>query len=112
MRQINESDWKLLRQMTPVAVERFCQDVLQKLEHIASDNSKTYHLRYLAIYELVRRRDKEMAQAFNDMRRSTAFYQLAHIYSLGLLQDKEFSRFSPETQSLVRFLLGTGSEAG
>lgn len=111
MRQINESDWKLLRQMASVALERFCRDVLEKLQHIAADDTKTYHQRYLAIYELVRRRDKELAQAFNGMRRSTAFEQLAAIYSQRLLRDEEFSRFSPETRSIVELFLGTRSDS-
>jgi hypothetical protein len=111
LRQIKESDWKLLKQMASVALERFCQDVLEKLEHIASDNSKTYHQRYLAIYDLVRRRDRELAKAFNDLRRSTAFFQLANIYSQRLLRDDEFSRFSAETRSVVEFLLGAGSNS-
>jgi len=111
MRQIKESDWKLLRQMAPVALERFCQDVLETLEHTASDNSKSYHQRYLAIYDLIRRRDKEMAAAFNDMRRSTALFQLANICSQHLLRDEEFSRFSAETRSIVEFLLGASNDS-
>jgi hypothetical protein len=111
MRQIRESDWKLLRQMAAVALERFCQGALEKLEHIAADGSKTCHQRYLAIYDLIRRRDKELAVAFNDIRRSTALFQLANIYSQGLLRDEEFSRFSSETQSIVKFLLSTGNSS-
>jgi hypothetical protein len=111
LRQIKESDWKLLRQLAPVALERFCQDVLEKLERIAANDSKTYHQRYLAIYDLVRRRDRELAKAFNDLRRSTAFFQLANIYSQHLLGDEEFSRFSSETRSIVEFILGAGGDS-
>jgi hypothetical protein len=111
MRQIKESDWKLLRQMASVALERFCREVLETLGRIAADDTKTYHQRYLAIYELLRRRDKKLAEAFDDMRRSTAFYQLAHMYSQRLLRDEEFSSFSQETQSIVELLLGTRSDS-
>jgi hypothetical protein len=109
LRQIKESDWKLLRPLAPLALERFCQDVLEKLEHIAADGSRTYHQRYLAIYDLVRRRDRELAKTFNDLRRSAALFQLTNLYSQQLLRDEEFSRFSPETQSIVKFLLGGGN---
>ena len=111
MRQIKESDWKLLRQMASVALERFCREILETLERLLADDTKTYHQRYLAVYELLQRRDKKLAEAFDNMRRSTAFYQLAHIYSQRLLRDEEFSRFSPETRSFVELLLGIGSHS-
>jgi len=106
MQQIKETDWKLLRQMASAALERFCREVLETLERIAADDTKTYHQRYLAVYELLRRRDKKLAEAFNSLRRSTAFYQLAQIYSQRLLRGEEFSRFSPETRAAVELLLG------
>jgi hypothetical protein len=91
--------------LAPVALERFCQRVLEELAHIASDTSKTQHQRYLAIYTLIRNRDKELAQAFNDRRRSNALFQLANIYAQELLSDEEFSRFGSETRSIVGYLL-------
>jgi hypothetical protein len=63
------------------------------------------HQRYLAIFAVLQRRDKEIAQAFNDLRRSTALTQLATIYSHGLLTEEEFLRFSPETRSIIELLL-------
>jgi hypothetical protein len=111
LRQIAESDWRLLRQLAPLALERFCQETLDKIAHIAAGRNRTYHQRYLAIYDLIQRRDKMLADAFNNMRRSTAFYQLAHIYSMQLLREEEFSRFSQETRSLVALLLGDNGDS-
>jgi len=107
-REIKESDWKLLRQMVPVALERFCQRILGELDRLGSDSTKSHHQRYLAIFAVLQRRDEEMAQAFNDMRRSTALTQLAAICSHGLLTEEEFSRFSPETRSVIELLLSRG----
>jgi hypothetical protein len=106
LRQLPDSDWKLLRQVALLALERFCQQTLEKVARMAAGGDKSYRQRYLAIYDLIRRRDKELAAAFNDMRRSTAFYQLAHIYSMRLLRDEEFLRFSPETRAALALLLG------
>jgi hypothetical protein len=79
---------------------------------MASNNSKTNHERYGAIYGLIHDRDKELAHAFNGASRSKALFQLAHIYRLGLLTDEEMSRFSPETHEIIRSWLGIdGSEA-
>jgi len=103
--EIKEPDWKLLRQISRVALERLCQRSLEEIDTIGSDSTKTYHQRYLDIFDIIRRRDKEIASAFNDMRRSTALSQLALIYSQGLLTGEEFLRFSQETRSVVEMLL-------
>ncbi|HEV8715792.1 MAG TPA: peptide ABC transporter substrate-binding protein [Candidatus Binatia bacterium] len=105
LREIKESDWKLLRQMVPVALDRFCQRILGELDRIGSDSTKGHHQRYLAIFAVLQRRDQEIAQAFNDLRRSTALTQLAAIYSQGLLTEEEFVRFSLETRSIIELLL-------
>ena len=103
-RQIKESDWKLLKQLAPVALERFCCRTLAEIDRIASDGTKNYHQRYQAIFAVIRNRDKEIADAFNGLRRSTAFLQLCIIYSHGLLHDEEFLRFSAETREAVALL--------
>jgi hypothetical protein len=102
IRAISEADWKLFRQLHPIALERFCQRVLSEVASLASQTDKSSHERYLAVFKLIQRRDKELADAFNDMRRSTALQQLACIRSHELLTDDEFSRFSPETRAAVR----------
>jgi hypothetical protein len=98
MRQINEPDWKLLKQMAPVALERFCRRTLAEIDRIASDGTRNCHQRYLAIFAVMRDRDKEIARAFDALRRSTALTQLFIIHSYGLLDDEEFLRFSAEPE--------------
>ncbi len=52
MRQdFKESDWKILRQLFPVALERFSQRTLDEVKSIIADNLKSFHGRYLAIFE-------------------------------------------------------------
>ena len=101
-RTIKESDWKLLREIAPVALDRFCGRILADINHIASDSTRNCHQRYLAVFALIRDRDKEIAEAFNDLRRSTALLQLAIMRSHGLLSDNEFARFSAETRELIQ----------
>ncbi len=104
-RDIREADWKVLRQLHEVALNRFCQRVLLDVESIAIDGSRTPHQRYLALYEAVQRRDKEMAQVFDNPRRSTAFAQIAALRSRDLLENEEFLRFSEEVRALVELFL-------
>ena len=47
-------------------------------------------------FALMRSRDKEMAKAFNDPRRSNAFILLANIKEQGLLTEEELMQFSPD----------------
>jgi hypothetical protein len=104
MREIKESDWKLLRQLHPEALERLCKQILSEIERINSDRTKGFHQKYLDIYKVLHQRDKEMAQAFNDMRRSRAVTRIASIKALGLLTEDEFSRFSQETREAANLM--------
>ena len=105
-RDILESDWKLFRKLHPIALDRFCQRVLVDVNRIAADVSKSSHERYLAVFRLMNKRDREVAIAFNDMRRSTAVRQLAAIQSHNLLTEEELAGFSPETSKTLHILLG------
>ena len=101
-RSIAEADWKLLRQLHPIALDRFCRRVLSELDRIISDGGMSSHDRYSAVVELIGRRDRELAQVFDDQRRSTALIQLMLLKSHGLLTEEEVSRFSPETREVLR----------
>ena len=106
MRAIKESDWKILRQLESQALERLCKEILLEIAQINDDTAKTFHERYLSIYKLVQRRDKDIAHSFNGLSRSTALIKLASMKSRGLLTEDEFSRFSPETREAIALILG------
>ena len=105
MRDINESDWKILRQLHPQALERFCEQILLEVEAIRSDGAKSSHQQYLAIHGIMQQRNEEMAQIFDNKRRSTAFNQLADMKFRGLLIEDEYSMFSRDTRQVVARLL-------
>ena len=104
VRDIPESDWKVFRKLREIALERFCERVLAEVRDIASKPAASYHRRYLDIFQLVQRRDDEIARAFNAPRRSTAIVQLAAIYSHGLITPDELSRFTEATQETIKML--------
>jgi hypothetical protein len=105
-RQISESDWKLFRQLHPIALGRMCESILSEMCRIASDTDKSAHERYIEVFKLLQHRDDELAEAFNDMRRSTAWRQLALLRSRGLLTAEEFAQFSADTRDAVRLWSG------
>jgi hypothetical protein len=100
-RDVGESDWRLLRAVHPVALDRFCGRILGEVTNVIGDAGKSPHQKYLEVYRLIKRRDQEIAKAFNDIRRSTAFMLICSLRRLGLLTDEEFARFSDEMRSAV-----------
>ena len=104
-REINESDWKLFRRLQPVALERFCKQVIEEINQATSNCSGDYHKRYLKVFSLIMKRDEQMGRAFNDVRRSTAIILLTNIREAGLLTDDEFSQFSAETRAGIESIL-------
>jgi hypothetical protein len=104
-----ESDWREFRQLRELALQRFCQRVLIEVEQISSDPTKSFHDRYLRVYRLLQRRDRELGEAFNDPRRSTAMMQLAIINSRQLLEPEELMRFTVSTREVLTALAGDGN---
>ena len=103
-----ESDWKVLLRLERVALERFCERALSKVAALANDSSQTWHERYLKVFKLVKSQDQELGLAFDDLKRSTALWKLARMYSLGLLTEEEFGELSEGTQETVVGLLSLG----
>lgn len=104
-RDISEADWRHLRRLKPVALDRFCQRVLAEVTTLAAEGSSSAHERYLALFDLIQERDGDLADAFNNLRRSTALVQLTRLRSLGLVTDSEFDEFSAETREAVALFL-------
>ena len=108
MREIKEPDWKLLRRVHPLALERFCERVLAEIDRVSRDGAASRHARYLQIFRIPQQRDREMARLFDNPRRSHALTMLAQIRSQGLLTQDEFSSLSPETRGGIPMLLVAG----
>lgn len=98
MTSVPERDWTLFKIFHPIALERFSKRILDQVQTLLKNNTTDCHQIYLALHKLIKERDKEIAQVFNDYRRSTAFFQIAMMYNRGLLTDQEFMQFSDETR--------------
>ncbi len=109
-RTFPEKDWKLLRRLEPIALDRFCARVLEEAARRTAAPGKTSHERYLQLYGLMRERDRDLSFTFDDLRRSTAMIKLARIRALGLLSEDELSGFTRETREIVALLCGADEE--
>jgi hypothetical protein len=96
--EISEADWRVIsRELKPLALDRYCRRVLAEVSAvIASERSS--HERYLELCHVIDRRDRELGNTFNDLRRSTATMQLLAMWSLGLFERSELDRLTAETR--------------
>jgi hypothetical protein len=101
MREVSEADWKVFRELREVALERFCERALEELQPIVDDMSRSYHARYLDVCRRLRASDEQLANAFNNPRRSDMMRQLLMLVGLGLLEEGELGRFSDGTRSTI-----------
>lgn len=99
---VPESDWKRFRRIHEVALERYCERVLQEVLDIARDRSRSHHQRYLVICRSLRDRDHELASAFDAPRRSRMIMQLAAMHALDLLEPNELGQFTEGTRDTVK----------
>jgi hypothetical protein len=96
-----ESDWRLFRQLREVALERLCKRALEEVAGVARDAPRTYHERYLNVFRLLKERDREIAHAFYDPRRSRMIRKLAAMHASGLLEPGELARFTLRTRTTI-----------
>lgn len=98
---IAESDWKVFKKLRALALERFSQRVLDECQAVCRKERVTAHDRYGELYGLIHERNKEMALAFDDFRRSTATLYLRLMVRYDLLTKEELSQFSSAVQCML-----------
>jgi len=96
-----ESDWRRFKQVHTKLLERYCSRILEEVAVASRGNENTAHDRYLRVYKLIQERNEQMANAFDDFRRSTAVMQLGIMRRMKLLADDELGRFSEQTRIRV-----------
>jgi len=93
---ILESDWKKFKELREIALDRFCQGVLNDAKTIAEHGSLSAHARYRMLYRLMRDRDKDIVRTFDDnsQSRSSALRGLWLMVMHDLLTEAELSVLS------------------
>ena len=98
---IPESDWRRFKEVHTKLLERYCGRILEEVAVASRGKEDTAHDRYLKVYKLIQERDEQMANAFDDFRRSTAVMQLGIMRRMKLLTDEELGLFSEQTRIRV-----------
>jgi hypothetical protein len=101
---MHESEWKQLRQLKVVALDRLCAAALRETQQMLSAPGQSSYERFLAIFRQVVDRNDDIAVGFDDLRRSTAEHRLAAMSALGLITEDELAQFSEKTRDSVEFL--------
>jgi len=96
--EIPETDWKIFKQLHQKLLQEYCAGVLKEIEALIYNQEGSAHERYLAVYKLLERRDRQMADAFDDYRRSTAVIQLGMMRRMKLLSDEDLQLLSEQTR--------------
>jgi hypothetical protein len=95
MREIAESDWKIIRKIHAAALERFCERALNDIDSVRNDPERSFHQRFLGLYRAMQRCNKEISDVFDNPRRSMAFQQLFAV------TEAEFAQLSQGTRDVI-----------
>lgn len=105
-RDFPETDWKILSQLKPLALDRLCRRILTTSETIIVQAKEGgYQSAYLELYKHIQTQDKALSNCFDDWRRSQAFLILANWRREKLIAEDEFAAFSAETCKAVEVFL-------
>jgi hypothetical protein len=100
-----EADWKALRSMMSMLVERASARALSRTEVILSNREKSAHERYLELVKFVESERALMADLFDDLRRSSARMALARMVHHGVIENEELAVFTKETRATLEMLM-------
>ena len=98
MNDFPESDWKKFRKIHDDALDRFCRRVLDEVAAIVADKSRSHHERYLAVYRVMQKRDRVIAEAFPGPRRSRAWTDLTALVLRNLVGPEDLRPLSEATR--------------
>lgn len=105
MTHINEKDWKYLRKIQGDILNRHCDAILEYFEMIVQNRIGAEHESYLQISSAIKRKDKELATTYNDIKRSNAVLKICEMRRHLAMTDEEFERFTQETRDIVSNIL-------
>ena len=99
---IAERDWKVFKELHPIAMDRFFEKTVKDLQQPLWTKNKPAQERFWDAWTYATRQQEQTAILFDDFRRSTAILQARMIHANHLYSDEEVARFSPEMRDRLR----------
>lgn len=87
--------------MQDAKLARLCEEILAEAERLCADRRGREHDADLALWDHINKRDAQLAELFDDVRRSNAILKLMAWRRHGLLSPEEVSAFTPGTQKAL-----------
>lgn len=101
-RDIKESDWKHLRNLKQILLERACSGINQEAQLVLNNvNGLSQYEVYISLYKHIEKKDKIIADCFNDHKRSKAIEIILNLLRHKLITDEEIQVFSDETKAII-----------
>lgn len=94
MSDIPEADWKHIRALQPLLINRLCARINARVGRIINDPALTHHERFLTMFTAIREENQKVAWAFDDWRRSTIRMRIIEIHRQGLFEPGEIAGLS------------------
>ena len=95
-----------MKSMKDSKLNQVCEQILGAVGNEIINKGNENHKAYLEVWEKIQAGDDDIAEMFNDLRRSNAVLKLAAWKRYGLLTESELHGFSEETQSVVLAIAG------
>lgn len=104
--KIKESDWKYLKKLKPMLLERACTQINKEAELILKneENREQYHV-YMDMFSHYEKKDDILAECFDDYRRSKAKQRIFSLVYHGIMSDDELQGFSDDTKEFVKLMM-------
>ncbi len=102
MPTIPEKDWKTLREMKDELLQKACGQILDKISKFIEESLDDNHQTYLKLWKKLRQENSEIADMFDDMKRSQAIMKIFYLYKYKLIDENTLQQFSDETRERVK----------
>lgn len=101
MDNLSEKDWKYLSCIRPQLLEELSKRINNDVRSVLEDSSLTENDKRREIYKLISERDKDVADCFDDWRRSWAPVACSKFMRYGLLKPEHLENLTPETRNYL-----------
>ena len=102
MSALTESDWKYLSSIRLTLLEELSRRINAEVAVAATRTGVSENEKRQSVYKLVRDRDRDIAAAFDDWRRSQMFFVAMEWRRLGLLTEEHLVHLSSEGANALR----------
>lgn len=104
---IKESDWKYLGNLKKALLARLCNRILDDIRTECGQEKREpdAHEQYLKVYDLIKKKDKMVADCFDDWSRSDLIFNILFLIKYKVITDEEVAQLSEETKERLKIHL-------